>query len=96
VEDVSGEAALFEVDLLPGSDPFLLGLDYDGNADTLSTQTPALWMPHIHGKCHAFATYLARDRGGSPRRFVEFWQRPQTLCTLLIQSRRQSGAVKLA
>jgi hypothetical protein len=35
VEDVSGEAAMFKVDLLPGSDPFLLGLHYDGDADTL-------------------------------------------------------------
>jgi hypothetical protein len=27
VEDFSGEVAMFEVDLLPGSDPLLLGLD---------------------------------------------------------------------
>jgi hypothetical protein len=53
-------------------------------------------MPHVDGKCHAFATYLARDSGGGLRRFVEFRQRPQTLCALLSQWRRQSGAVKLA
>jgi hypothetical protein len=88
VEDVSGEIATFEVDLLPGSDLFLLALDYDRNADTLITQTPALWMPHINGNCHAFPIYLARDSGGGLRRFVEFRQRPQTLCTLLSQSRR--------
>jgi hypothetical protein len=94
-EAVSGEVAMFEVDLLPGPDPFLLGLEYDRNADTLSTQTPALWMSHIKGKCHAFPIYLARDSGGRLRRFVEFRQRPQTLCTPLSQTRRQSGAVKL-
>jgi hypothetical protein len=96
VEDVSGEVAVFEVDLLPGSDPFLLGLDYDRNADTISTQTPALWMPHSNGKRNAFPTYLTRDNGGGLRRFFEFRQRPPTLCTHLSQSRRQLGALKLA
>jgi hypothetical protein len=88
VKVVSGEAAMFGMDLLPGSDPFLLGLDYDRNADTLSMQTPALWMAHINGKCHAVPIYLARESGGGLRRFVEFRQQSETLCTLLSQSRR--------
>jgi hypothetical protein len=82
VEDVFGEAAMIEVDLLPESDPFLFGLDYDANADTPSTQRPSLCMPHIDGTCYVFATYLARGSGGGLRRFVEFRQRPQTLCTI--------------
>lgn len=58
---------------------FLLGLDYDGKADTLSRRKPAIWRKQVGQADYEFRLYIARDTGGNLRRYVEFRPLPQTI-----------------
>lgn len=96
VEDIHGEVALFQFDIIHGDAPVLLGLDYDKNADTSSLDQSPTWCVSLDGKRFTFGVYVARDCTGNYRRFVEFRMAPRSLLAMMSRSQRNQGAVRIA
>lgn len=96
VYDLHDRPVSFSFDIIEGDSPVLLGLDYDGMADTMSLVQPATWRVRVDEDDYEFGLYIARDAGGNLRRYVEFRPRPQTILTFLSRARRSQGAFQLA
>ena len=94
-EDLHGNVAVFEFDVVPGSSPMLLGLDYDQRANTVSLESPAKWSVALGDNTFEFPLVIHRDSDGNLRRFVEFIPSPSSV-TALLSTRRRQGAVKMA
>ena len=94
-EDLNGNVAVFEFDVILGSYPMLLGLDYDRQANTVSMESPARWCVLLNNTVYEFPLVIQRDSDGNLRRFVEFMSSPSSITTML-SARRRQGAVKMA
>ena len=97
VDDLHGNTAVFVFDVISGSSPMLLGLDYDQSANTVSIDPPARWCVRIGETVYEFSIVIQRDSDGNLRRFVEFISSPSSVVAMLgSRARRKQGAVRFA